>query len=313
VRTGYNHSVPNGFRPPLGISNLIGFRRSTLILAAILGLAAGAPAARPALADSPFDLTRSMPDEILLAQRALEDTTAATQEPPASATGTIGELPPAPESEPQPKKPGVGVLLSLVLPGAGHLYAGESRGWVNIGLDVATWASYFIYKDLGNSKEDEFEDFADGHWDYARWLSVGSSNGCAACYAGSPEDSLIRYFRDENEQHYYEDIGKIQTYWYGWSNWVPNTLPADDLDYGESPDRRFYVGMRNHSNNYLKNSRYSFTAAMVNRVVSAVDVFRILKKRTMPKLDEHTSLRMQLRVPPFSQETRVGFVVTRRL
>jgi hypothetical protein len=254
------------------------------------------------------------PEEILLAQRAIEDTGTVTPppvlEPPTPVPGAVTPgLHPASAAH---KKPGIGVLLSLAVPGAGHLYAGEKRGWINIGVDVVSWAAYLRYRDLGKSKEDEFEDYADAHWDYGRWLSQGQTAGCAECFPGTPEDSLILAFRDRNRQHYYEDIGKISTYFYGWDDWAQNN-PGDPADRGESANRLYYRGMRNHSNNFLKNSRYSFTAAMVNRVISAVDAFRILKRRATPQLGENTHLRIQFRTKPFSEETRLGFVVTKRL
>lgn len=307
----YNLHVPNGITPAQGAPILIRHRKHILALA--LGLAIGMVAACPVSATSALDPERYTPEELLLAQRALEDSTppAPAMKPAAPPLGSIGTAAEMPQGHPA-RKPGVGVLLSLVVPGAGHLYAGESRGWVNIGLDVASWASYFHYRDLGKAKEDAFEDYADAHWDYQRWLDKGSLAGCPECSPGTPEDSLILAFRDRNKQHYYEDIGKIKTYFYGWDDWAA-TDPATDPAAGESSNRRFYRGMRNHSNNFLKNSRYSFTAAMVNRVVSAVDVFRMLKRRAMPQLDRDTHLRFHLRTKPFSEETRFGFVITRRM
>jgi hypothetical protein len=246
------------------------------------------------------------PEEILLAQRAIQDSTAVTPAPDA--------MPPEVGSAPsmdrgarlENKKAGLGVLYSLILPGAGHLYAGAKRGWINIGVDVLSWVSYLHYHDLGKSKEDEFENYADAHWDRSRWLQ----SGCADCYAGSPADSLILAFYDRNRQQYYEDIGKLSTYFGGWDD--NNNNPGIDPKFA-SANRRFYKGMRDHSNNFLKNADYGIATALVNRVISAVDVFRMLKKRTNPQLSESTHLRVHVRTKPFASETRVGFEITKRL
>lgn len=307
----YNSIVPIDVSPAKGTPILIRYGASTIALC--LGLAIGAAVAGPVSAGSLLALDRATPEEILLAQRALEDSTASVPvvEPPAPPAGAIGSLEDAAAPR-AARKPGIGVLLSLIVPGAGHLYAGEARGWANIGLDVASWASYLRYHDLGKAKEDEFRAYADKNWDYARWVQNGQIAGCAECSPGTPEDSLILAFRDGNRQHYYEDIGKLPTYFYGWDDWT-QANSGDPTDRGDSAHRQFYAGMRNHSNNYLKNARYSFTAAMVNRVVSAVDVFRMLKRRAMPQLGQNTQIRFRLRTRPFSEETRVGFVVTKRI
>lgn len=247
----------------------------------------------------------SSPEEILLAQRAIADSAAAVPTPqalppeigtpPSSGVGVVTGA----------KKPGLGVLYSLIVPGAGHLYAGSKRGWINIGVDVVSWVAYLRYHDLGKAKEDEFENYADAHWDHGRWLS----SGCADCYSGSPADSLILAFYDRNRQQYYEDIGKIATYFGGWDDYN-STVPDPKFT---SANRRYYKGIRDHSNNFLKNADYGIATALVNRVVSAVDVFRMLKRRTTPMLGQDTQLRLHLRTRPFSEETRVGFEIRKRL
>jgi hypothetical protein len=248
----------------------------------------------------------SSPEEILLAQRAISDSLPATPAPMAIPPET-GSAPPSDQGfVGGHKKAGLGVLYSLILPGAGHLYAGSKRGWINIGADVISWAAYLHYHDLGKSKEDEFQNYADAHWDRGRWLA----SGCADCYAGSPADSLILAFYDRNRQQYYEDIGKITTYFGGWDDY--NGSPGLDPRF-TSANRRFYKGMRDQSNNFLKNADYGVATALVNRVVSAVDVFRMLKRRASPKLGEDTQLHLHLRTKPFAAETRLGFEIRKRL
>ena len=292
-------------RPVQGIPNLNHFRAFLII--SVLGLAT-APAA---CGSSLLGMDYSSPEEILLAQRAIADST-----PVASSSQA---LPPpvgsAPSSEPPvmgAKKPGLGVLYSLMLPGAGHLYAGSKRGWINIGVDVVSWAAYLYYHDLGKQKEDEFQNYADAHWSKDRWYKSGTDSGgtCVACNPGTPEDQLLTNFYNNNRQQYYEDIGKLTTYFSGWDDYNGNP----DLDpRATSANRIYYKGMRDHSNNFLKNADYGLASALVNRVVSAVDVYRMLKRRTAPMLGEDTQLKLHLRTKPFSSETRLGFEIRKRL
>ena len=244
-------------------------------------------------AASILDFDPASPQEILLAQRAFADTIAspAMTAPAIPAAGS-----PAITDELRPKvhkSAGKAFLLSLAIPGAGHLYMGQKRGLVNMGLEGVAWAAYIYYHDRGKSKEKEFETYADGHWDYDRWIQNNPQ------YAGSPEDSLILYFRDHNRQQYYEDIGKLSHYWGGWT--------SDD-------DRNFYRGIRAHSNNFLKNAHTAVAGAFVNRIVSAVDVLRMMKaKSSRVSLGADTKVRFKVRTKPFARENAFGFVVTRRL
>jgi len=244
----------------------------------------------PASASS-LDYSALSTGEILLAQRSIADSTApppALNAMPLDAPQTMST---APRSFDRRKSPGRAALMNLVLPGLGHLYAGNKRGWINLGLESASWVSYLYYRDRGASKEDQFEAHADDHWDYDRWVA---SCGCA----GSPEDSLINYFHQNNKQHYYEDIVKLGTYAGGWDD------PAN---------RSFNRGIRNDSNNFKKNARYAVVGGFVNRIVSTVDVLRILKNRGRASLGNDTKLRFRLRTKPFSSENAVGLTITKRL
>jgi len=251
----------------------------------------------PPVPASPLDLRHASLGEILLAQRSIADTveTRATNPPQVP----YDSIQPPPKAEEPTKSAGKAFLYSLAMPGAGHLYAGYKRGWVNVGVEGLSWITYFYYRDRGHTKEDEFEAYADDHWDYARWIS---QCGCQ----GSPEDSLIRGFRDDNRQQYYEDIGKISTYFGGWDDYSSANK--------ESSNRRFYRGIRNDSNNFLKNANYALAAAFVNRIVSAVDVLRLVKKKGRAvALGEDTSLFIRLHSKPFNKDNGIGLQLSKRL
>ena len=81
-------------------------------------------------------------------------------------------------------------------------------------------------------------------------------------------------------------------------SWALN--PTSD----DAETRRFYRGIRNDSNNFLKNARYAVIGGFVNRVVSAVDVLRILKNRGRANLGADTSIKFNMRTRPFSPRCR---------
>ena len=230
--------------------------------------------------------------EILIAQRSIADSTAS---PSSSLDPVPLDAPHTMSTTAAPidrrKSPARAALMNLLLPGLGHIYAGNKRGWANLGLEGASWVTFLYYRDRGSSKEDEFEAHADDHWDYDQWVN---SCGCS----GSPEDSLIKYFRENNKQHFYEDIVKLGTYAGGWD---------------DAANRNFNRGIRNDSNNFKKNARYAVVGGFVNRIVSAVDVLRTLKNRGRASLGKNTQMRFRLRTKPFASENAFGFTITKRL
>lgn len=245
-----------------------------------------------------LDFSPLPPGEILLAQRAIADTEAVATPIIPSSTEAMGMAPPpVPE---QHKSLGKAFIYNILLPGAGHLYTGNKRGFVHLGLEGAAWVTYFYYHGRGTAKEDEYLAYADDHWNYSKWVS---SCNCE----GSPEDSLILYFRANNKQHYYEDIGKLSTYSGGWDDAVSSGGSYI------SGNRNFYRGMRGDSNNLLKDANYALMGSFLNRIVSAVDVLRMMKKRSRNFLGPDTHINLKVRTRPFSDHTSVGFEIHKEL
>jgi len=189
------------------------------------------------------------------------------------------------------KSTGAAFIMNLAVPGSGHLYAGYKRGWVYLGLEALAWASYLYYKDLGNQRETEFENYGDTHWTYDKWYA-----GCPPC-ENSPEDSLLQYFEQNNEQQYYEDIGKISTYFPGWDS---------------EENRNFYRGIRAHYNNYEDNAHLAVTGAFVNRIVSSVDVLVSMRHRGA-SLGPNTRLKLNVHTKPLSSDNGFGLKIIHRL
>ncbi len=243
---------------------------------------------------SPIDFHVKSTEEILLAQRAIADTVPEPMPPPAVGTPTDEA---ADADAASAKSPGRAFLMNLLVPGTGHLYAGNKRGWVHLGLEGATWVTYLYYHDRGKSKEDEFEAYADENWDYQRWANSPTYS--------LERDDLIMDFMQNNRQQYYEDIGKLTDFRTGWVDYDPTINDAGT--------RHYYRGIRNDSNNFLKNARFAVVGGFVNRLVSAVDVLRLVKNRGRANLGEDTSIKFNMRTPPFSDENALKITITRRL
>jgi hypothetical protein len=273
------------------------FRVLFVLTAFALALGTGASPLRA----SPLDYVEPTPTEIL-AQRAIADS--ADGERATNPNPTIPEEQPAREVR-EPKSSGRAFLYNLLIPGTGHLYAGYKRGWAHLGVEGLTWITYFYYHDRGMTKEDEFEAFADNNYSIAQYDSLCNCEGTS-------NSETLHNFYETNKQHYYEDIGKLENYYYGWNDYVGPEGPGPP--YGDTANKNFYRGLRSDSNNFLKNARYALVLGFVNRIVSAVDVLRLTKKeKTQLALSDDTTLYFKARAKPFNSENAFGVQLVKRI
>ncbi len=283
---------------------------STSALVAALALLAAAPAVAQ---DAPFasalaltsasalaltsesalslDLPVSTPLE-LAARHAALDASAVTI---ASASFTRQESAPAASPEVAPaKRPGKrkALLYSLLLPGAGELSLG-ARGRA-AGFFVAEgliWTHYVWFQMAGRLRRDDYIEQAqlnagvgtDSEED-SYWKLVGKYERSSGSGPGSYEEDIRRDARDL----YPDDPAAQDAY-------VSENLPSGDQAWAwSSPDlQKAYRSTRASSNRAFDRAKYSFAAAILNRLVSAVDtqvLHRRLMKDGQARLDEGTRL-----------------------
>jgi hypothetical protein len=180
-----------------------------------------------------------------------------------------GELAVSSGDSDRDKSPAIAFLSSLVIPGSGELYLGKKRGYILPGPDAAFSTGFALLYKEGLDKREDYEDFADEHWDRSGYL-VWYSQNCEDC--GLECDDKCRPLPDPetDKQHYYEDIGKYPQYEEWW-----------DQSQGSSPATRSkYKSMRVDSNNYLKGALYFSMASVLNHVGSALESLIIGRRET---------------------------------
>jgi len=175
-----------------------------------------------------------------------------------------------------------GVIFSLILPGGGEYYTGNYlKGTALTAVEVLCWAAFFKYDRLGNEKEDEFEAFADAHWNpegYREWLNDYVTEH------GSPPDNFTHTLPETKTQQYYEMIGKYEQFAPWWDDY--------DEEKEDSDRRHYYMDIRYKSNQYLKIKRTSTMIMIVNRILSVFDTaFTIKKHNQKVKKDVYIGLR----------------------
>jgi len=180
------------------------------------------------------------------------------------------------------------VLYSALVPGLGELTMGyEKRGIALMVMEVAAWSGYFVKHSDGLDKRDEYEAFADAHWDMQKWLydhpcSTADSTlesveecGKASSGSGSWPGYIPWVSKEEDKQHYYENIGKYDWYISGWADWDAARVP-----YAEHTDLRTqYRDMRAESNNALDDANAFVWVSVAARAFSIAETAILVHNR----------------------------------
>ncbi|MBT4485022.1 MAG: hypothetical protein HOC71_15255 [Candidatus Latescibacteria bacterium] len=156
-------------------------------------------------------------------------------------------------SEVKPKSTRKAFFLSFLLPGLGEAYVGSKRSILFLGVEAFAWWMYISNTNEGYDLEDDFQDFADTHWNYDdtndsdgqnidfnyfKWLQyhfreVGFSDDMDSRnhalidsllkktvdkYNSSISGYSIHNLPPKKTQQYYEMIGKYPQFVYGWED-----------------------------------------------------------------------------------------------
>jgi hypothetical protein len=184
------------------------------------------------------------------------------------------------------------MLYSALVPGLGELTMGyKGRGIALMAVDVAAWIGYFSLHSDGLDQRDAYEAFADMHWEQQKFIDdhplVYPLQGQTQDYleeqgqavSGSGGDWWTGYIpwvsKEDDKQHYYENIGKYDWFVSGWSDYDPTVDPP----LAKSALRDQYVDMRNESNNSLDDANAFVWVSLAARAVSLVDTAIIIHNR----------------------------------
>ncbi len=166
------------------------------------------------------------------------------------------------------KKP---LLYSLLLPGMGELSMGEKGRATGFFIaEGLIWSSYIYWTVAGNLRQDDYIEQAnlnagvgvgDGEDDY--WRLVGQYERSSGTGPDSYEEELRREARDT-----YPDDPAAQ------DQYVAQNLPTGESawEWTSSDLMATYQETRENSNRAFNRAEYSFAAAILNRIVSVIDV-----------------------------------------
>jgi hypothetical protein len=153
--------------------------------------------------------------------------------------------------------PALAGFMSAMIPGTGQLAQGQERGWLYLGIEAVAWFSFFALRNNGAQAEDDFQEFGDEHWTFARYDSVP---GCA----NEEERERLQDLYDNSRDEFYEDIGRDDVYACGWDDAV---------------NRDAFRSVQDKSSDYYRTSRFVAGLAVVNHLVSAIDAAKSASNR----------------------------------
>lgn len=206
-------------------------------------------------------------------------------------------------------------LYSLIIPGTGEFYAGSKiKAALFFGLDVTLWALYFNYHGKGKDKENEYKDFANGHWseeEYKYWLWDSVYNReidyaiVSDTFPFKDENGKHTYFShhlpDQKTDQYFEMIGKYDQFRFGWDD-----FPEESL---EQIRRNVYLDLRRDSNDWLNKATYSAMFSLANHILSAFDAAIAVKKYNR-KGERFSQLYFKMRLTERDDEIVPKFIMS---
>ncbi|NWF90465.1 MAG: hypothetical protein HXY50_13515 [Ignavibacteriaceae bacterium] len=225
------------------------------------------------------------------------------------------------------KSPMLGGLMSLIIPGAGEVYAEQYwKAAVFLAVEAAVITTAIIYDKKGDDKTADFENFANQNWSakrYAEWtldnLQRLNPELDASNYRDriiNPVDGTVNWSELNNleraigggyshtlapygEQQYYEMIGKYPQFSHGWSD----SNPADTDYHILSPFFKSYSTMRGDANDLYGVASTAVIFIYVNHFLSAIDA-------AWSVANYNNNLAVKLRVEPIHLAGKYDFVPT---
>jgi hypothetical protein len=180
------------------------------------------------------------------------------------------------------------VLFSALIPGTGEIYLGYNwRGAALLTLEVLAWTGYFYYHNEGLESREAYENFADINWDQSKWIddhpdvypltgiTLAELEEIGREKSGSGEwpGYVVWVSREEDKQHYYENIGKYDWFISGWADYDPTTDP----NMRDTPLRDEYRAMRKTSNDQLDDANKFIYLSLGTRVFSIVETLFLVR------------------------------------
>ena len=189
------------------------------------------------------------------------------------------------------------MFLSLLLPGAGELYAENTTGSrIFLGLEGSIWAGFFAFRTYGSWKKTDYK-------------------GYAALHSGVNLDSKTDdYFENITYYDTRDQYNQFARLYHGADAMI---YPENDFwnwNWDSQDSKGRFRDLRNQSKTAYRRALFMVGLAAVNRIGSVLDAVRSVKKFNRKLSSEFSSinptgLRFSLDANPFSKNPHYYFKV----
>jgi len=189
------------------------------------------------------------------------------------------------------------VLLTMLVPGAGHFYLGQKgRGEVFMGTEVVAWAGFFAFRIYGNWREDDYIRYAQEHAGIDPDGKDDDFYGRLSFYNSRDDYNTAGRLYNPGDP-YYPDISTYYWYW-----------DSDD-------SREKYRDIRNGSQSSYRKATFMIGVAIVNRIIAGIDVFRLagkMKSRSSSEYSNAGKTKLKINTNLFSRDPGLSLTLSHR-
>ena len=192
-------------------------------------------------------------------------------------------------------------LFSAVIPGAGQFYTKSYlQSAAFLSAEALMWVLYIHYKNQGDQRTNDFNNYADAHWSvvrYAQWIQANYPQNVQGYSLFIPNTANLPTWQQVNwgqlnavegsmavgtgfthqlvmypDQQYYEEIGKYSQFSGGWDDGSNVTAAEVGSTYGYyTPHSTLYVHMRADANSSYNIATAYSCVLLANHVFSALE------------------------------------------
>lgn len=168
-------------------------------------------------------------------------------------------------SEKSQKSPGLALLFSLIVPGAGQFYINRMDvGKYYLGADIAFWIGYGAMTVYSNNVYDQAQVYSVQH------ASIGSVDGKDEDFFSNigSYDNVYEYNNDKLARGEYQSLYDVQTNYWDWDN---------------MSNMNIYESQRKSSERISDNRIIFGSLLIVNRIVSGISAYLLTQSQNKKK------------------------------
>jgi len=188
------------------------------------------------------------------------------------------------------------MLLSFFLPGSGHLYAqSNTKGKIFLGVEAGLWLGFFAFRTYGSWLKNDYKNYSalhagvilEGKYDNEDFFED------VAAYQSRDEYNQFVKFYEESDSPLYPETD----FW----NW----------EWDNQSSLKEYREIRNRKRSAYRRSLYMVGLSLANRLLSAIDAVREVKKFNRKKIFGDSFSNFRLSVNPLGHNPSIKLMFTK--